>query len=261
VVERASGLSEKRRGLHRLFRLAAAGETDVVVAEFRDRLARFGFGYIMEARQARGVRGEVLDGPVAVDVAQELVADMLAIVTWFAARLYGRWSRQFRRKVKEAAKEAGLAGHTESACRPPVPSACASPRAPTPVKASAATVAEWGRAAPCCTRLFPDHPDVFEAKQSGVRRPEAGPTKEVAATDKDRLTWAESVADGRWRFAGGLGCSASRPPASGSGPCWGKRVSCGVEPLGPRAGTHGLPGTSREGGSAVARETAPGPPW
>ena len=111
VAERASGLNEKRRGLHRLFRLAAAGEIDVVLIEFKDRLARFGFGYIMEAFGAHGVRVEVLDGPVAVDAAQELVADMLAIVTCFAARLYGSRSQQFRRKVKAAAKEAeGLAG-------------------------------------------------------------------------------------------------------------------------------------------------------
>ena len=111
VAERASGLNEKRRGLHRLFRLAAAGEVDVVLVEFKDRLARFGFTYLVEPFAARGVRVEVLDGPVAVDAAQELVADMLAIVTCFAARLYGSRSQQFRRKVKEAAKEAeGLAG-------------------------------------------------------------------------------------------------------------------------------------------------------
>lgn len=111
VAERASGFNEKRRGLHRLLRLAAEGEIDVVLVEFKDRLARFGLGYIMEAFQAYGVRAEVLDGPVAVDAAQGLVADMLAIVTCFAARLYGSRSQQFRRKVKEAAKEAeGLAG-------------------------------------------------------------------------------------------------------------------------------------------------------
>ena len=42
---------------------------------------------------------------------EELVADMLAIVTCCAARLYGSRSQQFRQKVKAAAKEAeGLAG-------------------------------------------------------------------------------------------------------------------------------------------------------
>ena len=111
VAERACGLNEKRRGLRRLFRMAADGEIDVVLIEFKDRLARFGFAYVVEALQAHGVRVEVLDGPVAVDATQELVADMLAIVTCFAARLYGSRSQQFRRKVQGAAKEAeGLAG-------------------------------------------------------------------------------------------------------------------------------------------------------
>ena len=111
VSEQASGLNEKRRGLRRLFRLAASGEIDVVRIEFKDRLARFGFAYLVEALVAHGVRVEVLDGPVATDAAQELVVDMLAIVTCFAARLYGSRSQQFRRKVKDAAKEAeGLVG-------------------------------------------------------------------------------------------------------------------------------------------------------
>jgi predicted site-specific integrase-resolvase len=48
---------------------------------------------------------------VAADATQELVADMLASVTCFAARLYANRSQRFRRKVQGAAKEAeGLAG-------------------------------------------------------------------------------------------------------------------------------------------------------
>jgi putative resolvase len=54
ITEQASGLNEKRRGLRRLFRLAAADEIDVVLIEFKDRLARFGFAYLVEALQAYG---------------------------------------------------------------------------------------------------------------------------------------------------------------------------------------------------------------
>jgi putative resolvase len=42
IAEQASGLNERRRGLRKLFRLAEAGEIDVVLVEFKDRLARFG---------------------------------------------------------------------------------------------------------------------------------------------------------------------------------------------------------------------------
>jgi excisionase family DNA binding protein len=105
VTERASGLNEKRKGLHRLFHMAAADEIDVVLVEFKDRLARFGFAYVVEALAAHGVRVEVLDGPVATDATQELVQDMLAIVAVFAARLYGGRPQRFRHKVQEAAQE------------------------------------------------------------------------------------------------------------------------------------------------------------
>lgn len=68
---------------------------------------------MVEALNAYGVRVEVVDGPAAVDATQELVQDMLAIVTCFAARLYGRRSQRFRPKVSEAAKEVEqLAGPT-----------------------------------------------------------------------------------------------------------------------------------------------------
>ena len=84
---RGIGANEKRRGLRRLFHLAASGQVDMVLMEFKDRLAPFGFAYLVEAFTAPGVRVEVLEGPVAADARQELVADMLAIVTCFAARL------------------------------------------------------------------------------------------------------------------------------------------------------------------------------
>ena len=107
VRERASGLNEKRKGLRRLFRLAANGEIDLVLVEFTDRLARFGFAYVVEALNAYGVRVEVVDGPVTVHATQELVQDMLAIVAVFAARLYGRRSQAFRRQVRQAANQVG----------------------------------------------------------------------------------------------------------------------------------------------------------
>lgn len=85
--------------------MASEGEIDVVLVEFKDRLARFGFDYIAQALEAYGVRVDVLDGPVAMDATQELVEDMLAIVSVFAARLYGKRARKFRQKVQEATEE------------------------------------------------------------------------------------------------------------------------------------------------------------
>ena len=66
---------------------------------------------------------------------------------------------------------------------------------PGKVAALAATVAEWDRAVAFYTDLFLDHPGVFAATQTAVVQTgsHAGKTQEVAWSDKDRLTWAESV--------------------------------------------------------------------
>lgn len=57
-------------------------------------------------RSPRQIRVEVLDGRAATDATQELVQDMLAIVTCFAAKLYGQRSQAFRKRVHAAMKEA-----------------------------------------------------------------------------------------------------------------------------------------------------------
>lgn len=105
VAEQASGLNENRRGLRRLFTLAARGEIDLVLVEFKDRLARFGFSYIERALGLAGARVEVLEDDQTKSPTEELVEDMLSIITVFSARLYGKRGRIFRRKVKDAMKE------------------------------------------------------------------------------------------------------------------------------------------------------------
>jgi len=105
VSEQASGLNEKRRGLKKLFKLASKGEIDIVLIEFKDRLARFGYSYIEEIFKTHGVKIELLEQKETQDATQELVQDMLAIIAVFAAKLYGARSKKFRQKVRKAMKE------------------------------------------------------------------------------------------------------------------------------------------------------------
>jgi len=46
LTDVASGLNEKRRGLHPLLELAQQHQASVVAVEDKDRLARFGFAYL-----------------------------------------------------------------------------------------------------------------------------------------------------------------------------------------------------------------------
>ena len=105
LTEVASGLNEKRRKLNRLFKMASDRQIDVVVIEFKDRLARFGFRYIEQYLTAFNVFIDIVDGKEAKSSQQELVDDMLAILASFSARLYGQRSKTFRRQVKEAIVE------------------------------------------------------------------------------------------------------------------------------------------------------------
>lgn len=46
LTDIASGLNEKRRGLKKLFEYVVSGEVEVVVISYKDKLTRFGFGYL-----------------------------------------------------------------------------------------------------------------------------------------------------------------------------------------------------------------------
>jgi putative resolvase len=105
ITEQASALNEGRRGMKRLLALIAEHATDVVLVEFPDRLVRFGFGYLEETFGWMGVRLEVLDPPQQLEPSEELVQDLLTIVTVFAGRLYGQRAKGIRKRVQSALQD------------------------------------------------------------------------------------------------------------------------------------------------------------
>jgi len=104
VKDIASGLKEDRRGLRKLIEMARKRQIDAVVVAYRDRLARFGFTYLKELFEAYGVRVIVAFHEEPKDYYQELVEDLIAIVTSFASRIYGKRSRKYK-KVVEAVEQ------------------------------------------------------------------------------------------------------------------------------------------------------------
>ena len=105
LTDVASGLNEKRRGLKKLFDYVVNGKVNVAVISYKDRLTRFGFKYLEEFFNSHGVRIEVVFGEEPKDLQQELIEDLIAIVTSFAGRLYGIRSHK-KRKVVESVKQA-----------------------------------------------------------------------------------------------------------------------------------------------------------
>jgi putative resolvase len=87
VTEVGSGLNGRRP---KLARLLADPQVTTIVVEHRDRLARFGIEQLQAALAAQRRRIVVADGGETTD---DLVGDMIAVLTSFCARLYGRRGR------------------------------------------------------------------------------------------------------------------------------------------------------------------------
>lgn len=106
ITDVASGLSDRRRGLLRLMELAEQGAVTDVVISHKDHLARFGFGYLDRFFQSHGVTLHLVNGEEDKrSLQEELVDDLLAIVTSFSGRLYGLRSRPEARRLVSAVKE------------------------------------------------------------------------------------------------------------------------------------------------------------
>jgi predicted site-specific integrase-resolvase len=91
IKEIASGVNESRRGLQKLLNMVKRGEVERVVVEYPDRLARFGFHYLKEFFDGFGVELIVINGREGEkERVQELAEDLVAIVSSFAAKIYGQ---------------------------------------------------------------------------------------------------------------------------------------------------------------------------
>ncbi len=84
VTEIASGLNDERPKLKKLLTNPKIG---VVVVEHRERLTRFGYGYIATLLEQQGRRVEAI---YPSDTGEDLVDDFVAVITSMAARIYGR---------------------------------------------------------------------------------------------------------------------------------------------------------------------------
>jgi predicted site-specific integrase-resolvase len=101
-------LKEDRRGLRKLIEMAKRGEIEAIVVAYRDRLTRFGFEYLKTLFNTLGVDIYVAFQEEPKDYVQELVEDLVEIVTSFASRIYGKRSKRYKEVVKcigEAVKD------------------------------------------------------------------------------------------------------------------------------------------------------------
>jgi predicted site-specific integrase-resolvase len=84
-----SGLNATRPGLARLCKQVESGRVGTVVISFKDRLTRFGFEYLRRYFASHGASIIVARQPAMRSMQDELVEDLIAIVTSFSGRVHG----------------------------------------------------------------------------------------------------------------------------------------------------------------------------
>ena len=95
-----SGLNYKRKQFNRLMELIELGQVRRLLIAHRDRLVRFGYEYFAAFCERHHTEIVVINGE-NLSPEQELVRDLIAIVTVFSARLQGL--RSYRKVLKDAA--------------------------------------------------------------------------------------------------------------------------------------------------------------
>src|SRR6266699_1117676 len=100
MAEIGSGLNSKRKQFNRLMELVELGQDQRLVIAHKDRRVRSGYGYFEAFCQRHTTEIVVMNGE-ALSPEQELVQDLLAIVTVFASRLHGL--RSYKKAMKDAA--------------------------------------------------------------------------------------------------------------------------------------------------------------
>ncbi|MGM0434499.1 MAG: IS607 family transposase, partial [Pseudomonadota bacterium] len=99
IEDLGSGLNCKKPGLRRLLTATLNHDVSTLYLTHKDWLVRFGHELIVHAWWWAGTDGVILDDEQDVSFEQELTQDVLALMTVFSARLYGRRSHQNRKRV------------------------------------------------------------------------------------------------------------------------------------------------------------------
>ena len=100
ITDIGSGINYNKKGLNQLIDMITNSEVDKIVVLYKDRLIRFGYELIENLCNKYGTTIEIIDNTERTGE-QELVEDMIQIVTVFSARLQGKRSHKAKKMIKE----------------------------------------------------------------------------------------------------------------------------------------------------------------
>jgi putative resolvase len=108
IQDLGSGLNYSKKGLRKLIQEICSGNIERLVITHKDRLLRFGAELIFSLCEHFGTEVVIINAAEETTFEDDLVQDVLEIITVFSARLYGSRSRKNKQlldALKMAANE------------------------------------------------------------------------------------------------------------------------------------------------------------
>ena len=102
ITDIGSGINYDKKGLNQLIHLILQDEVSKVVVLYKDRLVRFGFELIENICEFKSVELEVIDNTEKSEE-QEVVEDLVQIITVFSWKLQGKRAKKTKAMIKELA--------------------------------------------------------------------------------------------------------------------------------------------------------------
>jgi putative resolvase len=100
ISDIGSGINYNKKGLNQLIELISSSQVEKIVILYKDRLLRFGFELIENLCSQFNTTIETIDNTEKTEE-QELVEDLIQIVTVFSCRLQGKRANKAKKMIKE----------------------------------------------------------------------------------------------------------------------------------------------------------------
>jgi putative resolvase len=103
-----SGINYNKKGLNQLIELISSSQVEKIVILYKDRLLRFGFELIENLCSQFNTTIEIIDNTEKTEE-QELVEDLIQIVTVFSCRLQEKRANKAKKMIKELLEDDNIA--------------------------------------------------------------------------------------------------------------------------------------------------------
>lgn len=100
ISDTGSGLNFKRKGFNSILESAIKGDIKQVVVTHKDRLCRFGFDLIENIISKHSNGNILVLNNRKTSPTEELVNDLISIITVFSSRLYGLRSNKLKKQIR-----------------------------------------------------------------------------------------------------------------------------------------------------------------